>query len=103
MDQLERFLQLISPVKTVFSLYLLMYVLPVSVPVIVALQFYEAMVVGSQLNIAASIIVLTCGAVAFIWTIFFLIYFTNQRNKNPELYQKGFMSELNVSGESDEQ
>jgi len=102
MDAFERFLQLISPVKSVFSLYLLMYILPVAIPVLTAISFYEIMVVDGVLNVEIAGVVGTCTFLAFAWTVFFLIYFTNQRNNNPELYQKGFMSDLSVKGGDDE-
>jgi hypothetical protein len=60
------------------------------------------MVVNGKLNASVAIIVGICCLIAFLWTVFFLIYFTNQRNKNPELYQKGFMSDVNVKGGEDE-
>jgi len=102
MDAFERFLHLISPIKSVFSLYLLMYILPLSIPVLTAIAFYDTMIVNGKLDVAVVTIVGVCVIIAFAWTIFFLIYFTNQRNNNPELYQKGFMSELSVKGGDNE-
>lgn len=102
MDGLERFLHLISPIKNIFGLYLLMYIFPLSIPVLTAMSIYEKMFENGELNVSVAIIVGICVLLAFFWTIFFLIYFTNQRNKNPELYQKGFMSDISVKGGNDE-
>lgn len=98
MDEFERFLRLISPIKSVFSLYLLMYMLPISIPVLVTSSCYNEMVIDGKLNVDVAVIVGICTIVAFGWTTFFLIYFTNQRNNNPDLYQKGFMLDFNVEG-----
>jgi len=102
MDILERFFALFKPIKSVFSLYLLMYVCPLSFPAITAMSVYESMIVENKLNTPVAVIVAICGLIAFLWTIFFLLFFTKQRNTKPELYEKGFMSELSVKGGSDE-
>lgn len=98
MDAFEKFFKLISPIKSVFGLYLLMYILPLSIPIILVMSIYEALMFKNTVNIPVAIIIGICALVSFAWTIFFLIYFTNQRNTNPDLYEKGFLSELTITG-----
>jgi hypothetical protein len=98
MDLLERFFGLFKPIKSVFSLYLLMYLFPLSIPVIIAMSMYDLMIIENKINTPVAIIVGICGFLSFFWTLFFLLYFTKQRNSKPELYEKGFMSELSVKG-----
>lgn len=102
MELLERIWKLISPVKSVFGLYLLMYSLPSALLLTVALGAYESMIVESRLNGPVAVLVGVCCAALFAWTVFFLTYFTKQRNSNPDLYQRGFMSEYTVGDNTNE-
>lgn len=92
----------IKPIKTIFSFYIVLYVLPSS---FVALIGYKAnknlfMENACQLNLPAAIILAICALFVFGWTMFFLIYFTRQRTKNPHLYNKGFVDNLDIKDTS---
>lgn len=102
METLERFLGLLKPIKSVFSLYLLIYALGMFIPIRFAMSLQDSAIANGVLNVPVVIAIGVSSLVSFIWSIFFLIYFTNQRNNNPELYEKGFMSELNISGGNNE-
>ncbi len=99
---MENFINFISslfkPIKSVFGLYLLMYLIPLSLPLYIAVELQDALVSkeGDVIFAVAGILGL-CYLAALGWTIFFLIYFTRQRTSNPELYEKGFLSELTIS------
>lgn len=93
------FSSILKPIKSVFGLYLLMYSLPILIPLYVAFSTRSALIPKSgEMNIPAVLILGSCAIVVIVWTIFFLLYFTKQRTKNPELYEKGFLSEIKVSG-----
>jgi hypothetical protein len=54
--------------------------------------------VTNKVNAGAAIIIGICGLFVLGWAIFFLLYFTKQRTKNPQLYRKGFLSDFSVKG-----
>lgn len=98
MDSLLKFLRMMNPAKSVFSLYLLMYVLPMFIPVMGAMAVHKHLISNDQLNVGVALFLGVCGIAGIAWTVWFLLYFTKQRNANPELYEKGFLSELEVRG-----
>lgn len=56
----------------------------------------------NQINFEAAIILAICAFCIIIWTIFYLLYFTKQRTKNPQLYDKGFVSDFSVKDKENE-
>jgi len=102
MEIFQNFIKIFNPIKSVFSLYILMYILPMFIPILIVSSIYESLIVKNILNIPVVVLMFVCGIIAVVWTIYFLTYFTKQRNSNPELYEKGFMSELKVNGGSNE-
>lgn len=88
---------ILKPIKSVFGLYLLMYSLPILIPLYIAFSIRNVLISQSgEMSIPVSMVLVGCAIVVITWTIFFLIYFTKQRTKNPELYEKGFLSEFKV-------
>ena len=76
-----------------------MYSLPILIPLYIAFSIRNALISQSgEMSIPVSLVLGGCAIVVIVWTLFFLIYFTKQRTKNPELYEKGFLSELKVGG-----
>ena len=72
------------------------------VPVMGAVAVYDHLIVNDRLNVAVAVFMGVCGIAGIAWTVFYFLYFTKQRNDNPELYERGFLSELTVSGGKNE-
>ena len=90
----------VRPVKNIFGLYVLIYVLPLSIPVLIALEAHPRLFdeLTNKVNTGAAIVIGSCCLFVVAWSIFFLIYFTKQRTKNPQLYRKGFVTDFSVRG-----
>lgn len=103
MELLEKFIKIFNPIKNVFSLYILMYILPMFIPISIFISIKKSIIVNNVLNVPVAILIGLCSLIGFMWTIFFLHYFTKQRNSNPALYEPGFMSGFTVAGGQHEQ
>jgi len=94
----------IKPIKTIFSFYVALYIIPLS---FIAMIGYDAnknlfFKDTNQINLHVAIILAICALSILIWTAFFLIYFTRQRTKNPHLYNKGFLSNVSIRDKENE-
>jgi len=95
---LNMFLSLLKPIKSVFGLYLLMYALPILIPLYIAFSIKDVLILkNGEISLPVALMLGGCVIVILLWTGFFLLYFTKQRTNNPELYEKGFLSELHIS------
>jgi hypothetical protein len=89
----DTFLSILKPIKSVFGLYLLMYALPILIPLYMAFSIKDALVSNNgEMSLPVALVQGACAIAVFLWTIFFLLFFTKQRTNNPEL------SELTVGG-----
>jgi len=97
-DFFEHIYRTISPVRSLFGLYILMYLLPIILPFYIAVTSLSKLILSDgSINSQLLTIVSVCSVTVLLWTIFFLIYFTKIRTKNPNLYGKTFVSEFRVS------
>lgn len=93
----------IKPIKTIFGFYIVIYLLPLGFIISIGIEAKKHLFIdGSHLNIPAAIIIGICIVCAILWSIFYLLYFTSQRTKNPKLYNRGFLSEFKVKDKEDE-
>ena len=90
----------IKPVRSIFGFYVLIFLFPLSIPLAVVANTYSRLFndATNQVNVGAAVIIGICGALVFGWAIFFLLYFTMQRTRNPHLYRKGFLTDFSVKG-----
>ena len=88
----------IKPVKSIFAFYVILYLLPTAFFLYIAFCVKGKLFNGntSEINIVVAIILAICGIFVLGWTLFYLLFFTNQRTKNPHLYKKGFMSDYSI-------
>ena len=93
---INSFSSLFKPVRSVFSFYLLMYLIPLVIPLYIAFTLKDVLILEGKLNTSIAILLSICCFTAVGWTIFYLIFFTKQRTSNPELYEKGFLSEIRI-------
>jgi len=93
----------IKPIKTIFGFYVALYLFPLGFFLIIVYEAKDHLFVNdNQINTAVAALLGICAMCVVIWSVFFLIYFTRQRTKNPHLYNKGFLSELSVKDKEDE-
>ena len=90
----------VNPIKSIFGLYVLMFMLPLVIPLIIAYEAHSRLFDGvtNKVNAGAGIALCVCCLFVLGWAIFFLIYFTKQRTKNPQLYRQGFLTDYSVKG-----
>lgn len=91
----------IKPIKTIFAFYVVLYLFPLAFFFLIGYEIKEKLFIDNtdEVNVAAAIILAICSICIVSWTAFFLIYFTKERTKNPNLYNKGFLSDYNVKDE----
>lgn len=83
----------LKPVKTIFGFYIILYLIPTSLLSYFALNCWKKLFLeNGNINYGACIIFIALILSIIIWTIFYLIYFTHHRTKNPRLYGKGFVN-----------
>lgn len=89
---------LIKSIKTLFSLYVIIYLVP-TFTVVYLLDYLKDKLftsVAHDINCPIYYLFISLIIKLFLWSIFYLIYFTSQRTKNPHLYEKGFLKDFNV-------
>ena len=102
-DFLSTIVNSIKPIKTIFSFYVALYLFPICFFLIIGYEAKEHLFVNdTEINIAVATLLGICATCVVIWSVFFLIYFTRQRTKNPQLYNRGFLSEFSVKDKEDE-
>ena len=98
MDYITEIIKSIKPIKTIFSFYVVLYFFPAALFSSIGYQALQNLFIAEtqKVNFDAACILAITIILILAWTLFFILYFTNQRTKNPHLYQKGFMKDFNV-------
>lgn len=92
---------LTRPIKSLFGLYMLMYLLPLGIPFYIVSMVWKGLIKDdSSVNCGIAITIILCALVVLLWTIYFVFYFTKIRERNPHLYGKGFISGITESTET---
>lgn len=88
----------IKPIKTIFGFYVALYLFPLAFFLLVGYETMKKLFIEKthEVNVGAAIILVICAICIVSWTVFFLMYFTKERTKNPRLYNKGFLTDFNV-------
>lgn len=95
MEWFGKFLSVITPVKSVFGLYKLMFAVPLIICAFVIFNLSDDLVKeNGELNLDIAIFVAALVILVLAWAAYFLHYFTKNRNERPELYQQGFIDSL---------
>jgi hypothetical protein len=93
----------VKPVRSILGFYVLMFVFPLSIPLFIAYETHSRLFddATDKVNSGVALVIGICALMVIGWAIFFLVYFTKQRTKNPKLYQPGFLEEIPQGGKKD--
>jgi len=87
--------------RSLFAFYILMYSTPLIIPFSLAVAVKDNIFIDKKdINFGVLIIILCCGFVITLWSLFFLLYLTKERTKNPHLYGKGFVKGFDEATET---
>jgi hypothetical protein len=82
----------VASIRSLFALYVLIYSVPQLTPFYLFYMMSKRLFIHTgAINYPAFIIAVICGAVIIAWNLFFLLFFTKERTKNPHLYGRNFM------------
>lgn len=87
--------------RSLFAFYILMYLAPLIIPFgLVTTVWGNIFIDKKEVNFVILKIISSCSAIVIAWTLFFLIYLTRERTKNPKLYGKGFIEGFDEATET---
>ena len=91
-----------NSIKTLYALYVLMYIVPQLLPFSLSYAFWNNLIVNEKnINYPVLISVSICGMIIIGWNLFFLLYLTKERTQHPQLYGRHFFTGFDMTTDTD--